>query len=379
MKLTSLSYAEHQGDPAYWSLQDSDFGTINLIVGRNSAGKSRLLNVIGGLASMLAGRNTDLFSSGSYVAKLEGSDKKYTYELELKDKRVAREKLTNGSTVLLDRTESSRGQIWAHELNQPITIDVPDDLLAAHARRDSTQHPFFDDLYTWGSKLRHYHFGTPLGRDRLFVIQDVDAFTKQLESEIPDPDRIIALYARAYQMYGQPFDEAVLRDFAALGYDCTDVSALPVNVPQVQAGVATTLSVQERDLKGRTGQLEMSQGMFRALALVIHVNYFIFNKEPRTVLIDDIGEGLDFSRAKAFISMLIERADANSLQLIMTTNDRFVMNGVPLSYWGVLRRQGSEVRVYNARNSAQTFSDFEALGLNNFDFFATDFFEGQAQ
>ena len=97
------------------------------------------------------------------------------------------------------------------------------------------------------------------------------------------------------------------------------------------------------------------------------------------MLIDDIGEGLDFSRAQSFISLLIERALANRIQLIMTTNDRFVMNGVPLKYWSVIRRTRSNVRLVNIRNSKKVFQEFEMLGLNNFDFFSTNFFEEETR
>ena len=84
---------------------------------------------------------------------------------------------------------------------------------------------------------------------------------------------------------------------------------------------------------------------------------------------------MDFSRAQSFISLLISHAEENQLQLIMTTNDRFVMNGVPLKYWGVLSRKGHEVNITNILNAPRIFAEFEQLGLNNFDFFSTNFFE----
>ena len=59
----------------------------------------------------------------------------------------------------------------------------------------------------------------------------------------------------------------------------------------------------------------------------------------------------------------------------MSTNDRFVMNSVDLKYWQVIDRVGSNVSYYNIKNSSQIFEDFKFTGLNNFDFFATDFFK----
>jgi hypothetical protein len=119
----------------------------------------------------------------------------------------------------------------------------------------------------------------------------------------------------------------------------------------------------------------MSQGMFRALGIVILLNYSIFARIKGTVLIDDIGEGLDFDRSKRSISLLISRAEEAGLQLIMTTNDRFVMNGVDLDKWAIILRRGHKVKVFNKKNSEKIFDEFASVGLNNFDFFSTNFFE----
>jgi AAA15 family ATPase/GTPase len=36
-------------------LEDSDFAQINLVVGRNATGKTRLINVLGGVCKILSG------------------------------------------------------------------------------------------------------------------------------------------------------------------------------------------------------------------------------------------------------------------------------------------------------------------------------------
>jgi hypothetical protein len=59
----------------------------------------------------------------------------------------------------------------------------------------------------------------------------------------------------------------------------------------------------------------------------------------------------------------------------MSTNDRFVMNKVPLEEWCLLQRNGNHVRVRNYQNSKAAFDRFKVTGLNNFDFLATDFIE----
>jgi ABC-type lipoprotein export system ATPase subunit len=47
------------------------------------------------------------------------------------------------------------------------------------------------------------------------------------------------------------------------------------------------------------------------------------------VLIDDIGEGLDYERSSNLIKLLLKKMKKESIQLIMSTNDRFVMNNIP--------------------------------------------------
>ncbi len=96
-------------------------------------------------------------------------------------------------------------------------------------------------------------------------------------------------------------------------------------------------------------------------------------KKPTCILIDDIGEGLDFDRSCRLIDLLREKAKASGVQLVLSTNDRFVMNRVPLEEWSVLQRQASTVRVLNYDNSRELFEEFKFTGLSNFSFLEMDF------
>ena len=115
--------------------------------------------------------------------------------------------------------------------------------------------------------------------------------------------------------------------------------------------------------------------MFRAFSLLIQINFALLNGTPSCIIIDDIGEGLDFDRSCALIELLMEKVKGSSVQLVMATNDRFVMNKVPLEYWTVLRREEGKTRIYNYANSKEIFDEFSFTGLNNFDFLATDFLQ----
>ena len=56
-----------------------------------------------------------------------------------------------------------------------------------------------------------------------------------------------------------------------------------------------------------------------------------------------------------------------------TTNDEFIMNGVPLEYWSVIERKPGSAKLHNMANSADKFKQFQFIGLNNFDFFTSEF------
>ena len=108
--------------------------------------------------------------------------------------------------------------------------------------------------------------------------------------------------------------------------------------------------------------------MVRAIGLLTIFHYSKFQKNRDTLLIDDIGEGLDFDRSKKIIEILMEEAEKGFMQLIMTSNDRFVMNTMPIQWWSVIQREGNKINIYNNQNSRDAFEEFEEWGFNNFDF-----------
>ena len=130
----------------------------------------------------------------------------------------------------------------------------------------------------------------------------------------------------------------------------------------------------ETGLEKQVTQRDMSQGMFRAFSVLVQVNYYILCGHKGFVIIDDIGEGLDFSRAKQLVQVLIAKAKEARIQLIMSTNDSFIMNAVDIENWAVIMREGNKISLYNYENSREIFEEFKFTGLNNFDFYASEFF-----
>lgn len=104
------------------------------------------------------------------------------------------------------------------------------------------------------------------------------------------------------------------------------------------------------------------------------LNYSIFADLPSCILIDDIGEGVDYTRSTALIELLISKVEGTQMQLIMSTNDQFVMDAVPLKYWLVIKRSTGKAKIYNYLNNKKLFDSFKFTGLSNFDFFSSNYY-----
>ncbi len=392
MKLVSLDYCQHVGTLAEWSLKGFTLSDLNLIVGKNATGKTKTLNVILGLARLLSGElragvrspinSRRAIGHGTFDARFEHEDGDLRYTLQIVDGKVLGEGLTQGSEELLARGEGGVGTIRTVKNGGAMEFHPPDNELAAFARRDEIQHPFFEPLYSWARSLQHYAFGGPLGRKSLAVFHEREGNGEQAEEERLDPDKVIVTFRKGTKRFPTSFETRVLEDMAKIGYEIEDIGLrLPHNMevsgsPQAEV---VCLSVKELDLRGRTDQTHMSQGMFRALSVIININYSALALEPSCVLIDDIGEGLDYERSCSLIELLMEKARKAEFQLLMATNDRFVMNAVPLEHWTILQRSGGGIAVSNYQNSQSKFDDFKFTGLNNFDLLATDYLNKETE
>lgn len=373
VQLISLSYSQNVGEASEWNLDPFALKTVNLVVGKNASGKTWALNAIVALAGLVAGeRRADRTASVKYDAVFDQDGARVQYTLSMMEGAVAAERILKDGDRLMSRGPDGVGKIRAEELNpKEMSFQSPPNEVAAFARRDLIQHPFLEPLFLWGSSLLHYRFGTPLGRDRFAVMmqQGESAFNPK-DTEAP-----VVIFHRGQSQFGDDYVAAIVNDMRDIGYDIENIELgglIPTGVMPTTPGEFVQLLTKEKTIAAPTQQRVMSQGMFRALSLLIHVNYARLAIKPTCFIIDDIGEGLDYERSCALIDVLMTKASAGGVQLIMSTNDRFVMNNVPLEYWSVLGRTGKVCHVYNHENTS-AFKKFKFTGLNNFDFLATDY------
>ena len=195
---------------------------MNLLVGKNASGKSRTLSVITSLARLLAGDSKITFKSAHFSALFDHNGERLHYELDIQDFKVIAEEFSVGAATRLKRGQGGVGLLHAVKLNEEIEFQSPEQELAAVARRDSIQHPFFEPLHEWGTSLRFYPFGTALGRDRFVML--VKDFNVELDDK--DAQNVTPIFHKGCTDFPDTFKQEVVNDMKAIDYDIDDVGLM---------------------------------------------------------------------------------------------------------------------------------------------------------
>ncbi|TAE18696.1 MAG: ATP-binding protein [Bacteroidetes bacterium] len=386
MILKSINFCRFKGQKYEWSLegkpergiynQPVTFKNINLVVGKNATGKSKTINTIRQLSDLLSGdvKVSQLpYRTLIYDLLFDNNGSEISYFLEFEAGKVKQERLKIDEKTKLDRN-SEKGTMFYEEANRDLDFQMEGDKLAV-SRVDTIQQPFFEPLQKWGKTLSHYRFGGHLGKN--FLLRDINAIEEDKEIDLKDSDDVAEIFIKGKTKFGEEFTNKIIDDMSKISYH---ISTINVDALKFFPIPAFGVEVKEVDIEDVTDQKEMSQGMFRALSLLVQLNFSLLSQIPSCILIDDIGEGLDYERSKSLIDLIIEKVKGSPVQVIMTTNDRFVMNNIPLEYWSVIHRVPKKSLFYNYQNSKTIFDDFTYTGLSNFDFLSTEFyFEGFEQ
>ncbi len=361
MILKKINFFEYRGKSNYWEIKDVNLGRINLIVGRNATGKTRLLNIISNLAKILTKKAKYL--NGHW--DLEFLDEKqkiiYIYNLEISQGIIKKEKITKNRKILLDR-EGGDGEIYSNTQKKLIAFAPPEEELTLHSRRDRKEHPFQEKIYNWANSFYGYAFSN-ISANQITVPNP-----ERPDDMLENLGTVPYLLAEAIRKNPEVLKN-LMSDFSKVGYSAKAISIVKTILPGVAVGVPL-LALQEVDLKCKTHQLAMSQGMYRAISLIIIIEHILMKYKHCSIAIDDLGEGLDYDRSVKLKNLLFKKIHKSDIQLIATSNDRFLINAIDLKYINLLERKGHVVSAFNYANSKKKFEEFKFTGLNTFDFFA---------
>jgi AAA15 family ATPase/GTPase len=374
MYLRKLTFRENEGKAIEWLIDDVHLGKINLIVGENSSGKTRTLNAVSEMVEMLKGSRNIPKIHGRYKTAFMSGEDEIQLEFEYNEGMILNEQLVWKGKKVLERHKDGSGWIIYMGGKKELSLDfgIAPNQLACYAKRDKLQHPFLEKIHDWATNMRRFDFSGNLGKSN-YALKKVFE-----EDEIDYSDTsasLVPVFQRAIEDFNG-FRDQLIADMKKIGYQLEDAGIIQYSEKhnpsqQDRYAVYTT----EKGLEKQVTQREMSQGMFRAFSVLVRLNTYVLKGKDGCVVIDDIGEGLDFSRAKLLVSLLVKKAESSGIQLIMSTNDSFIMNSVDIENWAVLQRNGNKISLYNYENSKEIFEEFKFTGLNNFDFYASEFFK----
>lgn len=361
MKVISIGYDSKIG----WKYSKIDLNNINLIVGFNACGKTRTVSSIKKLWTNILNGKLIKYNSrcGGYdiMIKDESTEEIYHYTLEyiLDDglSKIVSETLFKDGKRLLQRNENGLGEIFSTEEKCYINFEIDEDILAISAKRDKIHHNYLEGIFNWAKKGFFFSFGSNLDKQNML-------YSEENANKLSDESlNLIMKLKNASDKFGEEvLFKKIITQMNQIGYGITNIY-LDEFRPRIW-----TIDIEEKDLKYLTPIYEMSQGMYRAFCVICCLNICILEKETEMIMIDDIGEGLDYERATSLIKIIIKEAEEANLQIIMTTNDRYIINEVPLKYWQIAQREKGDINFYNYNNSKEQFDDFEFTGLSNFDF-----------
>jgi predicted ATP-dependent endonuclease of OLD family len=371
MKLKELvNFTENKStkNANQWSIEGVKLGDINLIVGMNTSGKSRLVNVLTNLALTISGNRAP--AEGYWKVLFSSDDEKeIEYELHIDDKgMVQTEKLTNVSDgqALLVR-DSQNKTIYSVAIKDNQQIEPPDNQLTINVRRDKLEYPVLEELYQWANHLYSFKIANLLPENLAAAPESFSGDALKGGFDLM-PTIYASLDSDAQSRLKKNLDKL------NFGVENIEVKELEnFNLP-IKAKFMHWI---QRGVKYPIPQFNISNGLLRAFGILLVLEVASRGDYYQTVLIDDVAEGLDYERARILYQILNERKDDN-LQIILTSNSQVLMDGIDVKYWNILVRKGSQVKSYNYSNSKKKFDDFESTGLNNFSLFTSDIMQDHA-
>jgi putative AbiEii toxin of type IV toxin-antitoxin system len=354
MKLLRLSYIAPD-----WELKNLELNPVNLIVAKNATGKSMTLRIFDLMIKIVIQQGNFIDNGGRWSIEWQneqGEVIKYIFSKEFNQSllvsTVIEEKLLVNDIEVLVR---DKNEAWIKNLldGKRDTVYPPESKLVLHTNRDLKKYPFLEEITNWAENSYGFRFANVISSSNLN--KTFFGLLNQLD-DIPD----------LYHRLNENSCQKVIDQFNSIGYNISEIISR-------QKGEIITIFIVENGVEKSIPHWQLAQGMYRALSIIIFLEYIIAVKNPSIVLIDDLCEGLDYERAKKLGDLIFKKCLESEIQLVATSNDIFLMEVVDIKYWNILIRKGKTVTALNYRNNQKIFDDFRFTGLSNFDFFASDF------
>ena len=346
MILSSFKYKENG-----WELTElSPLQSVNLLVARNATGKTRTIRAFQNVTSFMQMKEvfmgTRTFETTLKFENVRNLEGKMDYSFRINNGVVEKEELFVNGKMLIKRTKAT-----AKYENQK--INPPSERLVVQIRRDKELYPEIELLMLWAEGV----ISVSCSDINPFTILSIGKFINPYNfSELVDALSPVEM-------------KKVLATAKELGYSIASIKTIEATKD------VRFVQLKERSISNEMVDMQLSSGMLRTLYLLCFVSVIKHNKKLSMLLIDDMGEGLDYRRSIDLGKVIFEDCQQSGLQLVVSSNDAFLMDVVDISNWQILRRKGNKVSSINQAMNPDMFRKFRMTGLSNFDLFSSDFIE----
>lgn len=338
----------------FWNLNLKGIVGENLLVGKNSVGKSKTIRAIAQVADIISQR-LKLTHDLMVVLVLSDDEEEIHYAFQSESGIVVKETLESvrkgEKKMFISREKMSA------VLEGDSDINAPEDKLIIHIRRDTVKYPYIEKLVNWAQSVNGFSFNeieqNPEDNTDSWFIGDKISLLDMIHSVTDNGSNAFGIVDR---MNAVGYSLRSVREYAPKKYP--DIKFVVV----IEDGVIAPLF---------SGNL--SKGMYRTLFTLSLIEYLARSKKPSMILIDDFCEGLDYDRSVSVGKMVYEFCRDNGIQLVAASNDSYLMDVVSLDCWHILVREESRVSAINMISDPVLFEDFEFSGLKNIHLLSSDF------
>lgn len=340
MILSEFKYRESSG----WNLESISLNPLNLIVGLNAVGKSRTIMAIGNVVQFIKGEEL-VFDDDFFCSLRLTNGYELLYSFEVVDGKITCETLQKDNEVLIDRKGTS-AIVYGKNTNPPATK------LVLQIHRDIKACPEIEEVIQWAEHTS------------IFVFSNITTSPHSLSPYAISNEPLLPVMFESIDDEMREVLKGYLKD---LGYEIDRIEEF-----EKPNGVKT-IRLYETGIDKPLSPFDLSNGMFRVFCALLYMIYSATLSVARCLIVDDMGEGLDFKRSSQLGKIMFDFCEKNHIQLIITSNDSFLMDTVSLEHWNILKREGGEVRSISYHSNPSLFDKFSRTGLGNFDLLSSNF------
>ncbi len=370
-----LSFAYKDLDSG-WTLEETLFGALNLLVGPSGAGKTRILEALRVVQrAALSGARNVPSATWELVLKVDGKPVVWEAETSVplyrppplaprpslapprinrpgppdfvpSDAHFVSERIDWNGRLLIERRDD---EFRFGEQSLPHLS--PDSSAIGLLSSEDTIRPIYEALRLWRP------FETLASLGALATVGDADSRRRSFKGELDflRRDDTLSPFLKLYFLQGDHPElfERIVEDFAEVFETVQEVrvatyadlgSQLDLGKDFMANSLA--LALREEGVPGWVLHTELSSGMAKTLTFLIEA---ALAPKGTVLLIDELENSLGVNCLPEVAGRMLQGLDR--VQYVATSHHPRVIHEIPFEHWKLVTRRGSTVRVLNAKDN----------------------------